>query len=141
MQENKNALEDYKVNTKIKLAGLWTSLMFCFIYGDYFELYVPHKVEGLLNGQNMMDNPMKLFAATIMMTIPILMIFLSLLLQPRLNRILNIIFGFFFTALMILIAFNSLTTWMSFYVFLAIIESFISFIIIKQAWTWKKINE
>ncbi len=141
MQENKKTLEDYKVNTKIKLAGLWTSLMFCYIYGDYFELYVPQKVESLLNGQNILDSPMKLFAATIMMTIPSLMIFLSLMLQPKINRILNIIFGIFFTALMLLIAFNSISTWLTFYFFLAIIESVISLLIVKQAWAWKRIIE
>ena len=34
-------LEDFKVNVKIKLSVLWTSVMFCYIYEDYFELYVP----------------------------------------------------------------------------------------------------
>jgi hypothetical protein len=30
-----NKLEDFKVNVKIKIAALWTSLMFCYIYEDY----------------------------------------------------------------------------------------------------------
>ncbi len=141
MQENLNDLEDFKVNTKIKLSGLWTSLMFCYIYGDYFELYVPKKVEGLLNGQNLLDSPSKLFAATFMLTIPALMIFLSLMLKPKINRLLNLILGIFFTGLMLLIAFTSITEWLTFYVFLAIIESAISLIIVQQAWTWKKLNQ
>jgi len=28
-------LQDVKVHVKAKLASLWTSLMFCYIYGDY----------------------------------------------------------------------------------------------------------
>lgn len=36
-------LEDSKINTKIKFAALWTSVTFLYIYGDYFELYVPEK--------------------------------------------------------------------------------------------------
>lgn len=59
----KSQLEDYKVNIRIILSALWTTVMFCYIYGDYFELYVPGKVNGLLNGQNMLDSPLKLFTA------------------------------------------------------------------------------
>lgn len=68
-------LEDFKVNTRIKLSALWTGVMFCYIYGDYFELYVPQKVEELINGKNILDSPMKLFVAAIALAIPALMIF------------------------------------------------------------------
>ena len=90
-------LEDYKVNIRLKLSALWTGVMFCYIYGDYFELYVPKKVAGLLDGQNMLDTPMKLFTATFILTIPALMIFLSLILSPKLTKWLNIGIGIFFT--------------------------------------------
>lgn len=132
--------EDFKVNTRIVLSALWTSVMFCYIYGDYFELYVPKKTEGLLNGQNLLDTPLKLLLATVMLTLPALLIFLSLLLKPRLARLLNIIFGIFFTLLMLLIAAGSLTEWRAFYVFLALVESCITATIVWKAWTWKKIT-
>ena len=143
MNSNKtitNNLEDFKVNVKFKLSALWTSVMFCYIYGDYFELYVPKKIEGLLNGHSLLDNPVKLFAAAFMLTIPALMIFLSLMLRPRISRLLNIIFGTFFTVVMLLIASASLTRWLTFYVFLAVVESIITSLIIWQAWTWQKIK-
>lgn len=112
--------------------------MFCYIYGDYFELYIPKKVEGLLNGNNLLDSPMKLFAAAFMLTIPAFMIFLSLILRPKISRLLNIILGAFFTLLMLIIAVLSLTKWQTFYVFLAVVESVITSLVIWQAWTWKK---
>jgi len=37
-----NDFEDIKVNIKIKLSALWASVTLCYLYGDYFELYVPH---------------------------------------------------------------------------------------------------
>lgn len=46
----KEALEEPQVNVKLKLAALWASVMFCYLYGDYFELYVPEKVDSLLTG-------------------------------------------------------------------------------------------
>lgn len=35
----KTGLEDQKVNVKTKLSALWASVMFCYVYGDYFGLY------------------------------------------------------------------------------------------------------
>lgn len=49
--DTKNALEDIKVNLKLKLATLWTSLMFIIIYLDYFHLYMPGKIEYILKGK------------------------------------------------------------------------------------------
>lgn len=133
-------LEDFTINIRIKLSALWTSVMFCYIYGDYFELYVPEKVQGLLNGQNMLDTPIKLFIATFILTVPALMIFLSLMLSPKLTKWLNIGIGVFFTIFTFLVGISSISEWRLFYVFLSILESIITLTIIWQAWTWKKSN-
>ena len=135
-------LENPKVNIKIKLAALWASVVFCYIYGDYFELYVPEKVNSLLTGENNLDSPTKLLIASVVLAIPSIMIALSIFLKPKVNRILNIVFGTLFTLMMVLIAINSLTAWYSFYVFLAILESLITFLIVVYAWKWpRKISE
>jgi hypothetical protein len=44
-------LHDIPVHVRFKLAGLWSALMFCYIYGDYFGLYVPGKLKGMLAGE------------------------------------------------------------------------------------------
>ncbi len=131
-------LENPKVNIKIKLAALWTSVLFCYIYGDYFELYAPGKIDSLVTGENTLDSPTKLLIASIVLAIPAIMIALSVILNPKINRILNIIFGIVFTLIMMLIAINSLTAWYSFYVFLAVLESLITILIIWYAWKWPK---
>ncbi|MEP0366413.1 MAG: DUF6326 family protein [Cyclobacteriaceae bacterium] len=131
-------LENPKVNIKIKLAALWTSVLFCYVYGDYFELYVPEKVEGLLTGDNILDSPTKLLIASLVLAIPAVMIALSVLLNPKVNRILNMLFGTIFTLMMLLIGITSITPWYGFYVFLAFIESLITFSIVWFAWKWPK---
>ena len=131
-------LENSKINIKIKLAALWTSLVFCYLYGDYFELYVPEKVNSLITGENNLDSPTKLLIAAIVLAIPSIMIALSIILKPKINRILNIVFGTLFTLMMVLIAINSLTAWYRFYVFLAILESLITFLIVVYAWKWPR---
>lgn len=131
-------LENTKINIKIKLAALWTAATFCYLYGDYFELYTPDKVEGLLSGKNGLESPMILFIASVVMAIPPLMIFLSLVLKPVINKWLNIVFGSLFTAMQVLIAIFSLTPWYTFYVFLAIVEAILTFTIVWNAWKWPK---
>ncbi|AWV97485.1 DUF6326 family protein [Arcticibacterium luteifluviistationis] len=134
-------LENQKVNIKTKLAALWTSLMFCYVYGDYFEFYTPGKMDSLISGNSMLDSPTKLFSASIVLAIPALMIALSVLLKPSISKWLNIILGILYTAMMIFIAVNSFSPWQAFYAFYAILESLITLTIVYYAWKWHKSSE
>lgn len=140
MSNKKQELQDFKINARLKLSALWTSIMFCYIYGDYFELYVPKKVEGLLNGQNMLDSPIKLFIVTIILTIPSLMIFLSLTLKASLAKWANVSVGLFFTVFTLLVGFASLSEWRTFYVFLSFLESTLTAVVVYKAWRWPKME-
>lgn len=42
-KKNTSGFEDVPVNIKIKLSALWTAVTLCYLYGDFFELYVPKK--------------------------------------------------------------------------------------------------
>ena len=138
IEPSPNELVDFKVNVKFKLSALWASVMFCYIYGDYFALYPPEQLQDLINGKTRLDEPMKLFAASILMTIPSLMIFLSLATKANVNRWLNIIFGVIFTGIMVLIAITSKGSWYTFYIFLAIVESVLTSLVVWFAWNWPK---
>jgi hypothetical protein len=131
-------LENPKVNIKIKLAALWTSVTLCYLYGDYFELYTPDKVNSLITGENNLDSPTKLLIASIILAISSVMVAASIILKPKLNRILNIIFGILFTLMMIIIGVYSTNQWYLFYVFLAFLESIITALIVWYAWKWPK---
>ncbi|WP_033958924.1 DUF6326 family protein [Psychroserpens jangbogonensis] len=131
-------LENSKVNIKIKLAALWTSVTLCYLYGDYFELYTPDKVNSLITGENNLDSPTKLLIASMILAISSVMVAASIILKPKLNRILNIIFGTLFTLMMIIIGVYSTNEWYLFYVFLAFLESIITALIVWYAWKWPK---
>ncbi|PWN66608.1 DUF6326 family protein [Chryseobacterium oncorhynchi] len=131
--------EDIQVNIKIILAGLWTSVTLCYLYGDYFELYTPGKAQGLVDGHNLLNSPLNLLMAAVVLAIPAVMVFLSLILKPAINRILNIVFGIFFTVVMLLIGISSFSEWYLFYVFLAAVECMITILIVGYAWKWKKV--
>lgn len=140
MKNKKCQYEDSIINVKLKLLALWASVMFLYIYGDYFELYVPGKAAGLLNGQNMLNTPYKLLLATVALTLPALMIFLSLIVKPKWNRGLNISIGIFLTLFTLLVGLSSLTEWRIFYVALSFLESVITGIIVWTAWHWPRVN-
>jgi hypothetical protein len=45
------ALDDIRVHVKIKISALWTSVMYCYIYGGYFGLYKPDTLQDMLSGK------------------------------------------------------------------------------------------
>ena len=138
MAHKKLQYEDFKINVKLMLSALWASVMFLYIYGGYFELYVPGKLEGLQNGKNILNTPYKLLFATIVLTILSLIIFLSLMLKPTWNRVLNIFIGIFLTLFTLLVGISSFSEWRIFYVMLSFLESIITLIIVWKAWHWPK---
>jgi hypothetical protein len=131
-------LENPKINVKIKLAALWTSVTLCYLYGDYFELYTPDKINSLISGENNLNSPMKLLTASIILAISSIMVAASIILKPKINRILSIIFGSLFTIMMAIIGFFSTHEWYLFYVFLAFLESALTALIVWYAWKWPK---
>jgi hypothetical protein len=131
--------EDIKINVRLKLSALWSSVMFCYIYGDYFGLYVPGKIQGLLSNENMLNNPVKLFIAAFLLAIPALMVFLSLMLKPKLCRALNIGVGVFFTLFTLLVGIASISGSI-FYVFYSFLESILTSVIVFMALKWPKIS-
>lgn len=135
---NSATLDDFKVHVKFKLSTLWAALMFCYIYGDYFGLYVPGQLKGMLAG----DGPIgpvsqgTLVATSILLAVPGVMVFLSLVLPPKLNRWLNIIFGAFYIAVMI-ITMTMPGAW-AFYMLLGIIEILLGLLTVWYAWSWPR---
>ena len=133
------ALEDIKLNVKLKLAALWASFMFLYIYVDYFALYMPSKIENILKGKVFVFDITQGFImiALSLSTIPMLMIFLSVALPAKVNRWTNIIVAIVHIPYML---FN-LTgeAWMHMY-FAAAVEVVLLLLIIRYAWKWPLIE-
>lgn len=131
-----NALEDIKVNVKVKLSALWASVMFCYIYADYFGLYIPGRLQRMLEGKMGPLGPTTqgvLLFTSVMMAIPSVMIFLSVALKPNLNRWLNLIFGALYTLIILI------TMWdWYFYIFFGVIEIMLTGLVVWYAWTWPR---
>jgi hypothetical protein len=134
-----NKLEDIKVNVKLKLATLWGSLMFLIIYIDYFHLYMPDSIKDILKGKVFVFDVTQgfLLAALALVTIPALMIFLSVTLPAKINRWVNIIIA---TVNIPFMLFNLAgVAWMHM-LFGAVVEVVLLCLIIRYAWKWPRIE-
>jgi hypothetical protein len=134
-----NVLEDIKVNVKLKLAALWASFMFLYIYVDYFSLYMPGHINNILAGKMWVIDitPVILLTALASVTIPALMIFLSVVLSAKVNRWTNIIVA---TVYIPFTLFNLAgEVWMHM-VFGAVVEVVLLLLIIRYAWKWPRIK-
>jgi hypothetical protein len=129
-------LDDIKVHVKLKLFALWSSVMFFYIYGDYFELYQPGKLQEMIAGRMPFGAVSQgvLLGMAAVIVIPSLMPFLSLVLPPRVNRWVNIVFGAIYTVIMIL----AMKGGWHFYIFFGLIEITLTGLIVWYAWTWPK---
>ena len=138
MMEARNAVafEDIKVHVRFKLFALWCSVMFFYIYGDYFELYQPGKLQEIIAGRMPFGaiSQGALLGMSAFMIIPSLMPFLSLVLPAGVNRWLNIVFGAIYSVIMILVIRGG---W-HYYVVYGLIEIVLTMLILWYAWTWPK---
>lgn len=134
-----NALEDPKVSVKLKLAALWAGFMFLYIYVDYFALYMPDKIEDILNEKVFVFDITQgfLLTALVSVTIPALMIFLSVALSAKVNRRTNIIIAAVYIPYSL---FNLAGEAWIHMIFGAVTEVVLLCLIIRYAWKWPRIK-
>ena len=88
-------LDDPKIPVRLKLSALWASLLFLYLYVDYFHLYMPGQVADLQKGKvfDFQISQTFLLLALSSMTLPALMIYLCLVLPAKRTRQTNLLFG------------------------------------------------
>ncbi|MGH9740474.1 MAG: DUF6326 family protein [Candidatus Acidiferrales bacterium] len=128
------ALDDTKIHVKLKLFSLWCSVMFFYIYGDFFSLYKPGALQDIIAGKMSLASISQavLLGMAASMVVPSLMPFLSLALPARVNRWANIVFGALYSLIMVV----SIRGNWRFYILYALIEIALTVLIVWYAWTW-----
>ena len=131
---NPIALNGTKVHVRIKLSGLWASVMFCYIYADYFSLWQPGTLDGMAGGQGALSTQGGLLGASALMAIPSVMVFLTLVLPTRINRWVNIALGAAYTLVIVVgIVVGIPGAWL-FYIFFNVIEIALTLTVVVLAW-------
>ena len=141
--ETKSAtiLEDMKINVKIKLSALWVTVNLLYLYVDLYYNYIPGVIEKIIAGEvaftGIEVTQAFLLVVIILMTIPSIMVFLSLILPAKANRWTNIIVGIFEIIFVIGAAIGE--TW-AYYIFASIVEVVLLSLIVWYAWNWSKVS-
>ncbi len=128
-------LEDVKIDVKLKIAALWATMMLLFAYGDIFSYFRPGLIEDIIKGTvagNQVDQVFLMFT-TVYVAIPSLMVFLSLVLKPGINRLANIVLAVVYAASIVLFCIGE--TW-AYYIFLSILECTVLAMVVWFAWKW-----
>ena len=130
-------LQDTKVDVKIVLAGLWTSMLFVFAYVDIFGFWRADVINGALTrevpGVGFDINQTFLVGTTIYILIPSLMVVVSLLARSRVNRISNLVVSVVYAATVAVSVLGE--TWI-YYLLGSGVEVLLLGAIARAAWTW-----
>ena len=133
-------LEDRQVPVQAKLAAAWTSLMFLYIYIDYFHLYKPGAIDQIGGGVifEFDITPTLLTIFVVVMAIPALMVMLSMTLPARVNRATNLVVASLYIPVTVFNAAGESWDWSYFYGLSIGIEVLLLAFILRSAWTWPR---
>ena len=137
---SRSALEDRRMPVQAKLAAAWTSVMFLYIYVDYFHLYKPGNIDDILAGVvfefDITPTLLTIFLA--LMAIPALMVMLSMTLPARMNRATNLVVASLFIPVTVFNAVGESWSWSYFYGLSIGLEVLLLAFILRSAWTWPR---
>jgi hypothetical protein len=137
MHTQQNELKDNKISTQLKLAVLWTSFMFLYIYVDVFHLFMPGKLADIQNGRVFVFDITQgfLLVALVSVSLPALMIALSVVLPAKINRCTNIMVA---TVYIPYSLFNLVGEAWIHMILGAVVEVILLGLIIWYAWKWPR---
>ena len=129
-------LVDHNVSVKVKLAGLLTALMLLYVYADILSFYRPGWIAEIESGKlGPFDvSQSSLVIASLIVSVPALMIALSLTLRASLNRPANLALGLLYTLVNVS---NLLDNWV-YYVLFGLLEIAVTLTIGATAWNWPR---
>jgi hypothetical protein len=128
---------DTPVDVKLVLCALWIAMLFVFAYVDIFAFLRADVLNAALDGKvattGFTVNQVFLTLTLIYILVPALMVVLSLVLEPRVNRIANIVVSLLYVVTIIGAAIGE--TW-AYYFIGSLIEVVLLVAIARTAWRW-----
>ena len=123
-----------QLDMKVKLSTLWIFVLFNMVFADIVGFMNPGALEGIITGTVGLEITQELLLVfSILLEIPIAMIFLSRVLRHGINRWANIVAG----VITILFVIGGGSAYLS-YLFFATVEVACMLLLIWYAWTWPK---
>jgi uncharacterized protein DUF6326 len=128
--------EDQRIGVRLKISALWIAVLFLFAYGDILGFFQPGQIEEVITGEisGVEITQIFLLAASVYVAIASVMVFLSLVLRPTVNRWANIVLPILYIVSVV----ASVIGESAYFYFLSVVESALLLLIIRYAWTWPK---
>jgi hypothetical protein len=128
---------DTPVDVKIVLSALWVAMLLVFAYVDIFSFYRADVLDAALDGTvattGFTVDQIFLTATLVYVLVPIVMVVLSLLLHPKVNRMVNIVVSVVYA--LTIVASTIGEEW-AYYLIGSGVEVVILVVIVRTAWTW-----
>ena len=127
-------LEDLRIGVRLKIAALWSAMLFVFAYGDIFGFFAPGQIEEVMGGEisGIEITEVFLVAISVYIAIASAMVFLSLVLRASVTRWANIVLPVPYIVSIVVSAVGE----SAYFVFLSVVECALLLLIIWYAWTW-----
>jgi len=125
-----------RIDTRLRISALWIAVLFIFAYVDLFSLYRPDVRADIEAGTvAAFDiNQTFLFLTTLYIIIPSLMVYLTLIMRPRMNRVVNIVVA---AAYGLTILGSAVGEW-NYFILGSVAEAILLALVIHHAWIWPK---
>lgn len=130
-------VEDVRIGVRLKISALWIAMLFLFAYGDIFGFFQEGQIEEVIAGEvsGIEITETFLFAVSVYIAIASVMVFLSLVLRPMVNRWTNIVLPILY---IVSIGVSAIGETSAYFIFLSLAESALLVLIVWYAWTWPK---
>ena len=131
---------DQRVGVRLRISALWLATLFLFAYGDIFGFFKPGQIEEVISGEigGIEITEVFLLGASVYITIATLMVFLSLVLPPRIDRWTNIVLPILYVVSVVASAIGETS---AYFLFLSGVEIALLVLIAWFAWTWPRQQE
>ena len=132
--------EDRRVGVRLKISALWIATLFLFAYGDVFGFFKPGQIEEVISGEisGIEITEVFLLGASVYIAIAAVMVFISLVLPPRVNRWTNIVLPILYVVSVVASAIGETS---AYFLFLSVVECALLLLITWHAWTWPRQRE
>lgn len=134
-----SASESAHIPRQVKLAAAWTSFMFLYAYVDIFSFYKPGVIDdaraGVVFEFNISPTLLTMFIA--LMAVPALMVWLSMILPARMNRVTNLVVAGLYLPVTLFNAVGETLEWVPFYALSIGLEVLLLAFVLRCASTWR----
>jgi hypothetical protein len=128
--------DDVRIGVRLKISVLWIAMLLLFAYGDIFGFFAPGQIEEVMAGEisGIEITQAFLLAVSVYIAIASVMVFLSLVLAPGINRWTNILLPILYIVSIVASAIGE----SAYFWFLSAVEGALLLLIIWYSWTWPR---